>query len=707
MKVKDHILSTMAALIAGKSTADMPLFSAVDHVGVAYTRNTGCFLARGGLVDLTCIPMWNSAGGEQFCGVAISPRHLLLPAHVFGTADSSRSFQFVTNGNVVVAATTDTFHQLGDGDLVVAHLTADLPGTITPCRVLPVNWEDYIAQQGYDLPAVGIVRDFGDYTVQGKSASIFVTPSMKTSINPAQVQAWSPSYINATAWEPFFQSVRNGDSGHPLFLIINNQLVLLTIWYSIGAGYVMADYHAAANTAMAGSGYTLTDADFSGFEEATMATERLVGDSNGEGTWTCPLHVTSVVVACTGDGGGGGSSASGEGGGGGGAFAQSTLTVSPGSIYDFFIGRGGSGAGEGTTFDVNAVSGTYVLADYGVNATGRVGGTGGVDSNCFGDVTRSGGAGGTSSGGNQGGGGGGGAAGSSAVGGAGAVGGATAGGAGGTAGGGDAGAGGVGGTLTTHANGFIGASYGGGGGGGAVGGSRGNGAPGTILLTYTIPLPGAPTNLTAEFVNGDMQLIWEDNADNETGFVIDRRVDGGGWVVAYATANVDDTFFVDAVDTGHTYDYQVRATNSSGDSANSNIATALTGDPPPPPSVPVNFEVAPSSSSVIGLSWEYTGDNAETTDFIIERSSNGTTGWGEISNSQPGAGITTVADTSLTAATRYYYRMRASNAGGESDNTDVVSASTLVASTPKRAFGGGSGKTPNGYDIGEPFTYGS
>jgi len=86
-----------------------------------------------------------------------------------------------------------------------------------------------------------------------------------------------------------------------------------------------------------------------------------------------------------------------------------------------------------------------------------------------------------------------------------------------------------------------------------------------------------PSGLSATAVSASqINLSWTDNTTTETGFEIERQVDGGGWaslttVGANATSHSDTT-----VSCGHTYDYRVRALTPLGNSNWSNIATAAT-----------------------------------------------------------------------------------------------------------------------------------
>jgi regulation of enolase protein 1 (concanavalin A-like superfamily) len=126
---------------------------------------------------------------------------------------------------------------------------------------------------------------------------------------------------------------------------------------------------------------------------------------------------------------------------------------------------------------------------------------------------------------------------------------------------------------------------------------------------------------------------------------------------------------------GTTYFYRVRATNTVGDSANSNVASATT-DVPTAPAAPSNLVATSVNSTTISLSWT---DNASNeTGFIIERSPDGLSGWTQIAT--PAADATSYSNSlGLDPNTTYYYRVRATNAVGDSGNSNVASAKTAPA----------------------------
>ncbi|GAB6067761.1 hypothetical protein JCM13664_10800 [Methylothermus subterraneus] len=88
--------------------------------------------------------------------------------------------------------------------------------------------------------------------------------------------------------------------------------------------------------------------------------------------------------------------------------------------------------------------------------------------------------------------------------------------------------------------------------------------------------PNAPSNLSASAQSESIQLTWIDNASNESGFKIERSLDGQSFA-QIATLGENATSFIDTgLTASTTYYYRVRAYNGVGDSAFSNIAQATT-----------------------------------------------------------------------------------------------------------------------------------
>ncbi len=184
--------------------------------------------------------------------------------------------------------------------------------------------------------------------------------------------------------------------------------------------------------------------------------------------------------------------------------------------------------------------------------------------------------------------------------------------------------------------------------------------------------PAAPSGLSATSISStQINLSWTDNATNETGFKIERKTGSGGTYAQIATTGAGVTIYSDTgLTAGTTYFYRVRATNAVGDSAYSVEASATTGTVPP--DTPTGLTATATSSSQINLSWT---DVATETGFKIERKTGVGGTYSQIAT--VGAGIVTYSNTGLTANTTYYYRIRATNAGGDSPYSSEANATTL------------------------------
>lgn len=194
------------------------------------------------------------------------------------------------------------------------------------------------------------------------------------------------------------------------------------------------------------------------------------------------------------------------------------------------------------------------------------------------------------------------------------------------------------------------------------------------------PVPSAPTALSGSpQSSSSIALVWNDNANNESGFKLERRRSGEP-DTAFAQVALIAVNATSHTDTGlnalTAYDYRIRAYNASGDSAYSNVSTATTlAAPVPAPLPPSQLALTVNSSSSITLNW--IDGSANETSFKIERSTNASSGFTQIAT--VGASVTSYQNTGLAAATRYFYRVRASNATGDSAYTNTADATTQPA----------------------------
>ena len=214
---------------------------------------------------------------------------------------------------------------------------------------------------------------------------------------------------------------------------------------------------------------------------------------------------------------------------------------------------------------------------------------------------------------------------------------------------------------------------------GFTGGTGGATATQSILTWVYSPLPttlpAAPTNLIATAVSGtQINLSWTTNSNNEAGFVVERSSSASGPFSQVAVTGPGVTTYMDtALVPNTTYYYEVYATNSVGNSAFTNVASALT---PIPPLTPTNAQPVTITSTSISMTWT---DNATNeTGYNILRKATTAANFSLVT-SLP-ANSTSYTDTGLSPNTSYDYHIQAYNLAGYSDFSGFT-AVTLPSST--------------------------
>ncbi len=209
--------------------------------------------------------------------------------------------------------------------------------------------------------------------------------------------------------------------------------------------------------------------------------------------------------------------------------------------------------------------------------------------------------------------------------------------------------------------------------------------------------PNAPLGLgatpdTATSVN----LVWTNTATNQTGYLLDRATDAG-----FTQNLITETLPADpasAVDSaagilpGSTYYYRIRAFNSAGPSATSNVASVTI---PVAPEKPTDQKITLVSSNEIDFSWQ---DNAghSANEYQILRSTN----LGDFAviadlppTSRTAPSVYAWQDTTVTPGNFYEYHIEAVNSSGHNDFAG------LNATTPPAGW--------SDSDIGSPDLTGS
>lgn len=217
----------------------------------------------------------------------------------------------------------------------------------------------------------------------------------------------------------------------------------------------------------------------------------------------------------------------------------------------------------------------------------------------------------------------------------------------------------------------------------------------TVVVTTASPKlpPNAPTNLEAFEVDTDsVQLEWQDNSKDETGFKIMVSTDGGAsWKEGYSTAANTISYNVGNLKHSTEYQFRVIACNNSGCSLPSNTVVVTTSTLPQPPAAPSGLEATDVQINSISLSWE---DNSEDeTGFQVYMSSDGNN-WNLVG--ETGTDETYLEVGELQGGTRYSFKVVAFNENGTSLESNLLNVTTQSPPTRPNA--------PYGLKAGNPTT---
>jgi len=183
-------------------------------------------------------------------------------------------------------------------------------------------------------------------------------------------------------------------------------------------------------------------------------------------------------------------------------------------------------------------------------------------------------------------------------------------------------------------------------------------------------VPGSPTALTATVQAGPQVLLnWTDNANNESGFLVERSVNGGAFTLLTTVGAKSNTGIVSYTDmnvlSGTAYSYRVAAINAAGKSAYSNTASVTMVAPPLAPSLlTATAEIASKRNAKVILNW--TDNSLNESGFTIERCTNSTFTGPNLVTVTVGVGTTTYTTGNVLRNTPYYFRIKANNGAGSS-----------------------------------------
>ena len=213
------------------------------------------FWAKG--IDFSCASPWNSGGGRLRAGTAISPRHIVFAKH-FQLWRNVRVV-FVGSDGLPCACHVEKTKALPDCDIMIASLNAELPPTVRPAKILPMNFTNFTGKvEG--LPVVTL----------NQFEKAYVSELMIPLTNSVYdlVSYHEPAVKGR---KPYREKIRSGDSGGPVFMVVNNEPILLFCLTTTMGGYGLHLFRREIQKTMDElcPGYKLEEFDFGMFQSTT------------------------------------------------------------------------------------------------------------------------------------------------------------------------------------------------------------------------------------------------------------------------------------------------------------------------------------------------------------------------------------------------------------------------------------------------------
>jgi hypothetical protein len=266
-----NIDDAIFGLTANSSTKQIFSSKSPSATTPAFTRSSTCWAKN---IDTSPQSIWNNhastsfpfqAGGYGGSGTLISPRHIVYSYH-FQFADGT-ILVFVDMNNNCYTRTLSSSVRVGGTDIQIGLLDSDIT-TVSFAKILKLNLASK-TNSNYKLPVLFMDQDrnalVGEYYI----------------INDG---GYCVSPTESAQRTSFYELPIGGDSGNPICLVYENQIILAFTFFSATAGPSLSHYVNDINTAMTtlGGGYTATTF---GIEDLQAKTElgRINATNQGAG----------------------------------------------------------------------------------------------------------------------------------------------------------------------------------------------------------------------------------------------------------------------------------------------------------------------------------------------------------------------------------------------------------------------------------------
>lgn len=265
--IPNHINnSTIDRLTNKNPSTDRLVYSSQNPYGGPidagiWVRNPNCWI--NGVSNISCFSPAQRSGAYwyQRSGTLITKKHFILAKHfAFAILDGGTPIIFVDENNNAIKRNLIQYAYDDLTDIGIGVLDSEVPSNIKIAKVLPTNYQDYF---GYPQNLLAVSLDQEEKAILKVWDGLLNYIATGGSYQYAYITSISSNDpISFQPYSGFCEDIITGDSGNPSFIIIDNELVLLTCWHTPSAGPFITNRYDQVNNLInslsPNQGYSLT-----------------------------------------------------------------------------------------------------------------------------------------------------------------------------------------------------------------------------------------------------------------------------------------------------------------------------------------------------------------------------------------------------------------------------------------------------------------
>lgn len=280
--IPNHINISTSNRLFGKNSADsMLVYSSQNPYGGPidagiWVRNPQCWI--NGVTNISCFSpaQLSGAAWNTRAGTLITTKHIIQAKHFLTSIlEGGTPIIFVDENNNAIRRNLISYALDPARDIAIGLLDSDVPSNIKIAKVLPTDFSTYIRVNNNNFVnfypyLYSVVLDQEEkailklFTGCYGGASTILTTITSSPLSPNQPTTMVPDSAQFSTWS---ETVITGDSGNPNFIIIDNELVIISTFYTSSGGPFISNAAAYSTinslieSLSPGEGYSLTPID--------------------------------------------------------------------------------------------------------------------------------------------------------------------------------------------------------------------------------------------------------------------------------------------------------------------------------------------------------------------------------------------------------------------------------------------------------------